>query len=72
MAPKKLENGAQHAMKCCRISQKMVPSVVSTRLIAGYLCLCFLSLNFTCVFHSQIPPQQRSQMIIAKISHYLL
>jgi len=30
-----------------------VPNVVSTSLIAGYLYLSFLSLHFTCPFHSQ-------------------
>jgi len=53
MAPNKLENGTQHAMKWRPISQKTVPSVVLTRLIAGYLHLSFLSLHFTCLFHSQ-------------------
>jgi len=52
MAPSKLENGAQHAMKWRPISWKMVPSVVLTTLIVGYLYLCFLNLNFTCLFHS--------------------
>jgi len=32
---------------------KMVPNVVLTSLIAGYLYLSFLSLNFTCLLHSQ-------------------
>jgi len=31
----------------------MVPNVVLTSLIAGYLYLTFLSLHFTFVFHSQ-------------------
>jgi len=30
----------------------MVPNVVLTSLIAGYLYLSFLSLHFTCLFHS--------------------
>jgi len=31
----------------------MVPNIVLTRLVAGYLYLSFLSLHFTCLFHSQ-------------------
>jgi len=31
----------------------MVPNDVLTSLIAGYLYLSFLSLYFTCLFHSQ-------------------
>jgi len=31
----------------------MMPNVVLTSLIAGYLYLSFLRLNFTCLFHSQ-------------------
>jgi len=31
----------------------MVPNVVVTGLIAGYLYISFLSLHFTCLFHSQ-------------------
>jgi len=37
MAPDKLENGAQHAIKWRPIGWKLVPNVVSTSLIAGYL-----------------------------------
>jgi len=32
----------------------MVPDVVLTSLIAGYLYLSFLSLRFTCLIHSVI------------------
>jgi len=49
---KKLKNGVQHAMKWRLVSQKMVPNVVLTNLIAGYLYLSFLSLHFTCRFDS--------------------
>jgi len=35
------------------MSQKMVPNVVLTSVIAGYLYLSFISLHFTCLFHSQ-------------------
>jgi len=31
----------------------MVPNVVLTSLIAGYLYLSYLSLHFTCLFHTQ-------------------
>jgi len=51
--PDKLKNGAQHAIKSCAIGYKLVPNVVSTSLIAGYLYLSFLSLHFTCPFHFQ-------------------
>jgi len=47
MEPDKLENGTQHVMKWRQIS------FVSTSLSAGYLYLSFLSLHFTCPFHSQ-------------------
>jgi len=53
MVPDKLENGAQHAIEWCPIGKKQVPSVVSTSLIARYLYLSFISLHFTCPFHSQ-------------------
>jgi len=53
MAPDKFENGAQHAMKWRPISEKWVPNVVLTSLIAGYLYLGSLSLHFTCLFHTQ-------------------
>jgi len=39
MAPDKLESGAQHTVKYCPISWKMVHNVVLTSLIAGTLCL---------------------------------
>jgi len=45
MVPNMLLNSA-------RIGQKLVPNVVSTSLIEGYLNLSFLSLNFACPFHS--------------------
>ena len=48
-----LWNGTHHAIKWRPISSKMVPNVVLTSLIAGYLYLTFLSLHFTFVFHSQ-------------------
>jgi len=53
MEPHKLGNCAQHAIKWCPISKKMVPNVVFTSLIVGYLCISFLSLQFICHFHSQ-------------------
>ena len=55
MAPDKLENGAQHkhAMKWRPISQILMPNVVLTSLIAGYLYLSFLCLHFTYLFPSQ-------------------
>ena len=53
MATDKLENGGQHAIKRHPIGEKLVPNVVSTSLNAGYLYLSFLSLHFTCPFHSQ-------------------
>jgi len=53
MARGKLKNGAQHAMKWCPISYKIVPNVVLTSLIAGLLYLSLLRLHFTCLFHSQ-------------------
>jgi len=31
----------------------MVPNVVLTSLIAGYLYISFLKLHLTCLFHSQ-------------------
>jgi len=40
-------------MKWRSICQKLVPNVVLTSLIAGYLHLRFLSLHFDCLFHSQ-------------------
>ena len=48
MAPDRLENGAQHAMKWRPISWKMVPNVVLTSLIASYLCL--VGLFSVCIF----------------------
>jgi len=53
MAPDKLEDGAQLAIKWRPIGWKLLPSVVSTSLIAGCLYLSFLSFQFTCPFHSQ-------------------
>ena len=56
MAPGKFDNGAQHAIKWCPISYKMVTNVVLARSIAGDLYLRFLWKRFalyTCLFHSQ-------------------
>jgi len=53
MASDKLKNGAQHGVKWPPISWKMVPNVVLTSLIAGYLYLNFLSLQFSYLYHSQ-------------------
>ena len=48
-----LWNSTQHAIKWRPISLKMVPNVVSTSLIAGYLYLSSPTLHFTCLFHTQ-------------------
>jgi len=53
MAPNKLENGDQHAMKWHPISEKVGPNVVLASLIAGYLYMNFFGLHSTYRFHSQ-------------------
>ena len=52
MAPGKLENGAQQAIKWRPIILKIVPDVVLTSLIAGYLYLSSLRLHFTSILVS--------------------
>jgi len=53
MAHGQLENGTQHVIKWRLICYKMVSNVVLTSLIAGSpLYLSFLSVYFTCLFHS--------------------
>ena len=61
MAPSNLENDDQHAMKWRSSSEKILPIVVLTCLIAGYIYLSCFRLHFTCLFHSQSFQKSQAQ-----------